>query len=386
MIRQKWIQQFIFFGILIFSGVEVKSQENPLSLQAGYTSDFVRNFAGGIKKGDCYLGLIDLSATLNTDDAKLWKGGSFLLHGETAMGSHPSEEMVGDIQVVSNIDGAPRHFLYEFWYNQTLENFSILGGLNNLNNFFYVSSFSGSFINSSFGIAPSLSLNNPISIFPVTTLGGLIKYDKPSFSILAGFYNLNHNLTEEQNFSFKDHLFNHGYFTLTEAQFRLSKDEEISGEYKIGGWFKRCNDDHEHRTEECPSASDFGLYAMADQVLFKRTSNEKIGGFVQAGYSPQKYNVSSFYSAIGFNFIGFLTHKGKDEISIALASARINYFLDSSQEFVYLKNESVIELTCKLNIHKNIILQPDLQYIIHPAGTDGLQNAFVGLLRTKINF
>jgi porin len=53
----------------------------------------------------------------------------------------------------------------------------------------------------------------------------------------------------------------------------------------------------------------------------------------------------------------------------------------------YKKNESTIEAYYKKQIGENFSIQPDLQYVIHPAGTDEvLPNALVGILRFNISF
>jgi porin len=109
--------------------------------------------------------LIHLSANLNTDLAKLWKGGNFFIHAHHVVGGHPSEQLIGDVQVASNIDGFTNRFMYELWYSQSIRNVTLYAGLHNLNDVFHVSENASIYLNSSFGISPSLSLNNAISIY-----------------------------------------------------------------------------------------------------------------------------------------------------------------------------------------------------------------------------
>lgn len=51
------------------------------------------------------------------------------------------------------------------------------------------------------------------------------------------------------------------------------------------------------------------------------------------------------------------------------------------------KHETTIEAYYKAQITENIFLQPDIQYVINPSGSDiKLENSFVGILRLGLNF
>jgi porin len=365
--------------------IPVKCQESPITIDANFTGDYVRNLHGGLKRGFTSLGLFNLAAGFDTEKAHLWKGGKFFMHVHNFVGNHPSEKIIGDVQVASNIDGYCHSFLYEAYYEQSFKDISLLGGFHNLNNAFYASAYAGNFLNSSFGISPSLSFNNPISIFPATTLGGLLKYEKKAFSFLAGFYNLDHHLTDEKGFDLKHQFFQQGFYAITETQFRTGENK-LSGEYKMGGCYRKCNVLHAHQSEDCDVKNNYSFYVLADQSVYQFRPGKEIGVFIQTGYSPQKWNSSPLYIAGGMNMKGFLTRKGKDIIGIAVASAQINQFSEISYLFEYYDYESVVELMAKFPVTTNINVQPDLQYIIHPCGGPGISNAFVGILRTELNF
>jgi porin len=178
--KRIWITR-IGIAVLLFVNIKLKAQD-AVDLHAGIISDFMQNMSGGIQQSGANLNLIDLSATINTD--KLWSGGIFAIHAHHLIGNQVSENTIGDIQVVSNIDGYTNRFIYELWYKQSIGKFSILAGLHNLNNDFNVSVYSSDFLNSSFGVMPTLSLNHPVSIYPTTTLGSLLRWDDNSFSVL----------------------------------------------------------------------------------------------------------------------------------------------------------------------------------------------------------
>ena len=51
------------------------------------------------------------------------------------------------------------------------------------------------------------------------------------------------------------------------------------------------------------------------------------------------------------------------------------------------RDETAIELTYKVQVTSQIYLQPEMQYVVHPGGTDmKLKNATVGLVRLGLEF
>jgi porin len=377
------MKRVCFYGFvlvfLLLCNVKLKSQD-IVEMHAGIISDFMQNISGGIQQGGANVNLIDLTASINTN--KLWPGGTFALHAHHILGNQVSENMIGDIQVVSNIDGYSNRFIYELWYKQVWGQFSVLTGLHNLNNDFNVSFYSSDFLNSSFGVMPTLSLNHPISIYPITTLGSLLRWDNKSVSVLGGIYNLNDAINNENSFDIDNHIFEKGFYSLAEFQYRILDEEKIKYEFKAGSSFSRCSG----FSDECISKNSLSFYALADMQLFENENKQTIGAFVQSGYNVKRtQNVTPFYWGTGFNLKGFLTRKKSDMIGLAVASASINHFDEDYSAYRHWHKESVIELTAKLQCFSFLTLHPDFQYIINPSGTTGLADAFVGILRAEIS-
>jgi len=384
----KRIYSLLFF-MAISGNLIVTSQENKtesLNFEANFLGDVVRNFDGGIKTGQTGLGLIHLSLAFNPEKGNWWKGGEFFIHAHKLIGKSPSGELIGDIQVASNIDGLTNRFIYEFWYKQDFGNLSILGGLHNLNEIFHVNEYAGVYLNSSFGISPSLSLNDAISIFPATTLGGFIRWENKTLSFMGGMYNYNHSFPSEERFLLRNHNFSGGFYSLVESQYRFYKNDNKLVELKLGARLRQCADNHAHNTETCNKRQDLSIYFLTDYSLFKTTTGKSGGLFLQTGYCPNKNCMSPFYFSIGGTLVGLFLPKMEDQLGIAYASASINQYNLASNRFNQFRNESVLELTYKLQVHQRIVIQPDLQYIINPAGADIAKNAFVGMLRTEISF
>ena len=76
------------------------------------------------------------------------------------------------------------------------------------------------------------------------------------------------------------------------------------------------------------------------------------------------------------NFTGLFSKKGNDVLGLALAHVGFRG---------KIKDETAYELSYRYQINDHLFIQPDIQYIIHPAGTDKtLNNSFAGLLRVGV--
>lgn len=358
----------------------LKAQQNPDSIakpfyiEGSYIGDLVSNLSGGIKKETTYLGLANLKAGVNTQAAGWWKGGEFRINAANTHGGTPSESFVGDFQGVSNIEAGNLTFMYELWYRQTIGNFSFTIGLQDLNANFAITDNGALFTNSSFGIHPSIADNIPSPIFPLTALGAMLQYnykDKLIWqaAIFDGIpddfennpYNTNWNLSG-----------NDGYLAVTEIQVLHSLIHGYDGSYKFGAYF------HQHCDSTTKEQKNKGFYFVGDQMVH-RTLNGGISLFSQVGLSPKHENKNNYYLSLGVNIKGISQKRSKDEAGVAIAYAG---FGQGTR-----RNETAVELTYLFSANENIRLKPDLQYIIHPAGTEtNLPNALVGSLRIELDF
>jgi porin len=119
-----------------------------------------------------------------------------------------------------------------------------------------------------------------------------------------------------------------------------------------------------------------GFYSYSDQKLWDNGSRN-LSVFTQVGYSPGKCT-NSFYLGVGMNYTGLWSRHGKDIAGIAVAS---EHFRGG------WKSETAIEFTYRYQINNHFFVQPDIQYIFHPAGTgEILNNSFAGNFRFGLNF
>jgi Carbohydrate-selective porin len=354
-------------------------QASPFLFTASYVGENVFNLSGGIKTGYNYLGFANLNLTFDTEKAGLWIHGEFFINAANTHGKTPSENMFGDLQIASNIEAGNHTYLQELWYRHHLEKVELTVGLQDMNAEFVNTENGGLFLNSSFGIPPTFSLNLHAPIFPLTSLGITAKWQiSDRFIWLNGVYDGTptdfgknpYNI----NWQFKK---GDGILGVSELQY-LSQNKQWPGTYKLGIFA------HNHVIERTfsnlPDSLDtntWGLYGIIDQQIWQ-LNNKKINGFLQIGYSPSEVSANDFYLGAGMNFTGFLCKTHDDELGIAIAHAHLAHANES---------ETAIELTWHKPLLRYFYLQPDIQYIIHPSGkSSGLKDVLAAFLRFGFEF
>ncbi len=364
----KSITKLTIFGAFILNMCfKIEAQSQSLELNASYIGEVTRNFHGGKKTGTEYLGLANFKVTLNTEQAKLWKGGIFFLNGGNSHGGQPSSDLVGDFQGISNIEAGNHTFLYEFWYKHKLNNFEITLGQQDLNVDFVATEGGTLFSNSSFGVYSNLADNVTSPIFPLTALGISSKWKiDQSIECRIAFFDgtpgdfENNPYNTDWKLSRKD-----GFLAINEWIWNKSLLRGMNGLYKVG-IYKHIQE--KNRNE--------GLYIIADQQIWKRKES-LLSLFSQIGFSPNK-NKNNFYASIGATYKAPFSKRPDDVCGVALAYAGIH----NNEN---LGSELCIEATYKLKVSEQFYFKPDVQYIVNPVGTEKkLPNALVGMLRFGI--
>lgn len=370
----------ITFSLIYISAINLRAQEIPaikpqaLTFEASYIGEVASNFTGGISTGTRYLGLANIAAGFNMQNAGWWRGGEFRINAANTHGGEPSANLVGDFQGVSNIEAGNLTFLYELWYRQSMRNWSLTLGLQDLNAGFAASENGALFTNSSFGIHSSIADNIPSPIYPLTALGATVQWSLPDrLSIQAAIFDGTPDDFENNPYNMDWKLSrNDGYLAVMEIQFPKSLVNGLNGSYKFGGYY------HQHNDTIDTEQTNYGFYFNGDQEIY-RTRHGSVALFSQVGLSPKKENNNNSYLSLGIHLTGISSKRTNDEAGLAIAHAGFSR--------TPWRNETAMELTYRFHANENFSIKPDLQYIINPSGTDAkLKNALVGLLRVELGF
>ncbi len=339
--------------VAIFTTLATFAQSN-VTIDASIAHDVLGNVSGGIKQGVSVLDYGTLGFSFNTEDMDLWNGGELYINTAFTAGGNPSANLIGDLQIVDNIEAGNHFYMQELWYRQNItDNISITFGLQDYNAEFMTREESGLYINSTFGTNNVIAGNVAPPIFPLSALGLQINFNvSESFSMrVAAFDGQIYDFSESNPFNLKWSLSAEEGF-LTSAEMILDNN---AGTYKLGGYL--------HTALE-----KYGVYLLGE----KRLSN--IGLFGQLAWAPKSKN--EIYSQIdaGINLYHLFFDDREDALGLAFTSNLLKDMVNS--------HETVIELTYKLPVYGNFYVQPDFQYVINPSGTGvKLDDAFVAMVR-----
>lgn len=363
-------------------GQENSAQKDPaFTFEAAYLGDAYGNARGGLKTGAGYMGMGNLCIGFDTEKAGWWRGGSFYVNGASIHGKSLSEHYLGDLQVASNIDAGTHAYLHELWFRQDFEKLSFTLGLQDLNAEFLASESAGEFLNSSFGVPPVVSVNLPAPIFPLTGLGFSAQWRiSDRFTWQATVFDgcqkpFEHNpYNLSWSFSKED-----GVLAATEfhAKFKI---KDMEGTYKVGAYYHSGLSEVDELTQESTQVfrDNYGFYLIADQTVYEQ-GNRKITLFAQLAAAPKSKNEHGYYLGLGASCHGVFSREGKDMLGLAVANLDLRRASHN--------HETAVELFYKWQFSDNFALQPDLQYIVNPSGTeDKLNNALLGILRLHVNF
>jgi porin len=342
---------------------------NTVTWELTYTGDAARNFTGGIKKGNVYMGLIKAGIDVNT--RKLWNGGNFYFEVMNTHGGKLSGNYTGDLQVISNIENGNYTFLEKLYFNQKLSRLSVIIGLQDLNEEFCTCDYSSALTNSSFGIHSAFPLNFSVPIYPKTALGinATFNYTE-NISFKGCVFDGNVGTLEEDPHNLKWSLSSaDGYLYLAEFDYITSEENTSikAGVVYHSGKF------HYPDNQLKSKKGNSGFYLTTDQLLFS-DNDRKLGIFGQLAYFPQRINFNPLYIGSGLNFSGFISKRKDDVLAAGLAYSRL---YDKS-------NEYDVELNYSYAVNRHIILQPAFHYIINPGANAGLKDAFAAFLRFSI--
>ncbi len=363
----------ILYGLILSINMysnEGNKDDYPVKFNTSYVFDIVGNTTGGISTGVTYLGLANISMSLETHTANWWEGGEFYINGANTHGSSPSENLIGDFQTISNIDGGNHTFLFECWYKHRFKKVTLTLGLQDLNAEFANTENGALFINSSFGIPSVIPTNIPVSLFPITAIGLSVDWN------INDNWNWKNIIYTGEIYDFDNNKYNikwninpkDGILAVSELTFSTNK--KYNSCYKIGGYY--------HNQPENSENWNYGFYFIGDQNVWQY-SNKKINLFIQTAVNPTKNSTHKYYIGGGINFYGLLGKRGENCLGLAIAHAGF--------KGTTFKHETVIEAFYKANFLNHFFIQPDIQYIISPAGESfNKKNALAIILRGGIEF
>jgi len=383
------------------SGVRPKIAEHGILFAPVYTAEVMGELAGE-NSGSRAVSAQLLALPLDVDLGKFigWRDALFHMNTFWTTGRGLTEDNIGDLANVSNINAYRTFRLNELWLQQSLwdKKISVKAGTVAVDTEFFSSAASALFINSSFGTFSLIAANLPNPpIYPIAAPAVRVAVRAGThWNFQAGFFD-GDCLAQDVNKNGTDfHIANgDGALFFSEAQFTPhpdADDKTLGSIFKLGGFLhtKRAQTwDAQLNGDSSGGTVNYGIYGVAEQDLFKR-DGKVVTAFLRGGGTPGNRNVIGWYFDTGFNFTGFLPGRDNDVAGIAFArssfSRSFSDYQQSANATDAFNSEMVIEATYRAQLTPWWMLQPDLQIILTPGGERNSPNAVVLGLRTAISF
>ncbi|MHB8957589.1 MAG: carbohydrate porin [Pirellulaceae bacterium] len=347
----------------------------PWGVEYIYTGETSTNMRGGIRTRDAtrYLGLFDLAVTGELDETGFPPGGTVFLLAENSHGRGLTEQYVGDQQVLSNIDGGtPFTQVTEYWWQRSLleEFITVRLGKQDANAEFAVVELGGDFVNSSYG----MHHNIPMPAWPHPSMGVVTQFRIAEPLVLkAGVFD-GAALGGSWGFSGTGETFSIG-----ECEATWSFDDgSFPGDCHVGMWY------HSGEWESLADADraysgNHGVYLGLDQLIVQESEEndgQGLGVFAQYAWASEDRNDVPNFAGAGLVYKGLLPNRDDDITGLGMARAIFSPDLEDRTP------ETAIELFHKIQWSDFIVVQPDLQFIASPGGTE--RDAFVFSLRYEV--
>ena len=407
-------------------GFRSKLIDQGVEFFGSYDAEVWGNTKGGLETGTVFTGLLDFGLKLDLEKAFGWPGASLNTTWLLLSGKNASDALVGNFLTISNNAGFNTLRNYELWFQQNLldDKISIRLGQIAADTEFFISDYAALFLNGTFGWPASMYMNLPAGGpgFPVGTLGMRLAVQPVNWFRLQNAVFQGNVFAQNVNaHGFRWRLDSqNGFFFLNEAQFHWNQkpDERgLLGQFKAGAWFHTAK--FAEANESGFVRGNCGFYFILDQMLYRnppkmdehsatadkdgksglsktdgdevtaKKSDQGLGWFGRIAFEPQDRNFIGFYFDTGLTYKGLIPNRDGDTFGVAFAYAQLSFGAQQAEieeGSVGVGSEMGLEVTYQAQITKWLSIQPDLQVIINPGGTQDLNNALVIGGRVSITF
>jgi porin len=374
MLRSVGIRALAAAAPLAIAGAAEAEERRRLDLELSQVIDTLAVVRGGVEQ--------DLAALHKLDLVAAWKDGGFEAYAdlEYVGGDQPSRDLIGDAQVVSNIEADTGLRLFEAWaaYSFRDGRAGLKAGMIDLNGEFDLQSVGAVFLNSSHGIGPDFSQTgrNGPSIFPNTSLAvtGHAKFGK-AWTVRAGLFDGAPGDPDDPTRTLIRLSSEDGALGIVEVERSLGEKARL----KVGAWsYTAAFDAIEQRAPDgAPRQlrSNRGAYAILEGQVWREAGDPEQGlsAWIRIGVANPQIN--SFRAYVGGGAVYTGVWRGDDQLGASFGHAM---FGGPARRAARLEAaETVIELTYALPVNDNLTLQPDVQYVRNPSGDPAIPDALV---------
>lgn len=342
------------------------------TVSGGYIGEVFSVVDGGIGRGTVHTGLAWLAFEAEAGD---WRFGGNLLapHGASLSGRH-----LGDLSVASNIDADSDPRLQELWLDRGVGPWSLRAGMLALDSEFWGLDRGALFTNSAFGAPPGVSLNLPgPAIYPVAAAGLRLAFDAGdggTWRLAAVDGDAGDPL--DDNPRGLDVDFGQGTLAVLEyEQVHERGDDAAPDRWRVAAY--RHSADFTD-ADGAPRGGSFGVIAG-----WERSFGDDGGGFARINASRRATSFAPLAVELGLN--ARFPDQAPGTFGLAVEWLDVDRGLGAAAGIDDADREVVVEATWAVPFGA-FTVQPDVQYIHQPGGSNAIDDAWVVGLRVAWTF
>ena len=386
-----------------------------------YIQEYLGVVAGGIVRRGESNGLLQIDLNLDLEKLAGWRGALLHATGFVGWGRSLSGLWIGDDSNVSNINMRNGARFFDAYLQQSFgEVLFIRAGFLSTDTEFTSSTVEDThsrggalFINSDFGAPPILTLNVPVPTFPLAVPGvtGTLAFTS-ALRLRAGIYDgqpLPATPSDDRNAYGLDPDLraSDGALFVAELEYDVNPSAEagtgketktpppsrrLGGCYRIGAFYHTGT-----FTEWTSSRSTQGLgggWISGNQMVWREPGqrdedDQGLSIFLRVSTAPRDRSVLEFCADGGLHYHGLLPGRPEDDLGLGVSRKRYSRDFSRSERAAGnagRDHETIVELSYIATVTPWLAVQPDVQYVIHPAGQHSAADALVAGLRVTMSF
>ncbi len=365
-----------------WGGERPKLIADGITLGLKYTGETFSTVIGGVRRGDATDHQFLATGDIDFDKAADIEGLSGHVSALSVVGHGPSFSQVKNVLDISSNEiygeGEVKNRLWTLWLQQTALDgqLSLRFGQISVDDEFMVSSTAANLINGTFGAFGLMFGNLPAGqpVDPYSPQNGPI-YPQGAPGLRLAYVPTNNlawltAVTTHQPESFlrggAQFKFDGNALIISELQYMVNQAKDAAGlpaKFTVGGWYDAGA--YANLGRPGTTQGEGAVYAQIDQTVLK-TDDYAVSLFLRPGMAPdQTINVITTYVDAGVGVKGLIPNRTDDVTTIGFAYAGVgNGFKAQYGGGTY---EGIIEVDYTAALAPWWTVQPDFQYVIHPA-------------------
>jgi porin len=384
-----------------WGGLRQRLEDDGVHLFGFYTCDPAGNVSGGNRRGATYVDDWYFGATFDLDKLVGWTGGKFTISGINRDGESLTNDYVGSQFDVQQCHGGQNVFLYGVYLEQQLLKDKVILKIGRFSSSddFNASPLYGYAMNNAFnGDIRNVLFDTQFSAYPYSTWAASLRVNPTpeTFAQIGFFQNSNQLFNSRLNGLHWDIADSDGVFTIAQIgwtpefwkQSVKAPDGKsapelkgLPGHYWVGGSISTW--EYPQFGTSVRATNSYGFYAHADQMVTqeKPGSDQGLTIWTAGGLYPQQnIAIMPWQVNAGLNYKGLFPGRDNDHTMLQVAYGQFSSDYADSVEAAgngRPQYEMVVETGHRFALTKFAYIQPDIQYVINPAGAHRIENALV---------